>query len=245
MSIKVVKNILGFFPCIILMFGYFIYNYGGTNPDTEIGVLVSSINSGYEDNVSNFSSLLSLRKNYTYLENLDIVEVEDIDRIEEEKAKIELLNVQKGIADLNNWKLPIVGNYTITTYYENYHRAIDYYSYEGYDSDILSVNNGTVYTVVGNCVPGDLSCNGGRGNYIVINHNNGDYYSMYMHLNKMFVNVGDTVSGGDVIGTMGNTGHVIPTPTSSNPYGGTHLHFEMFIGVPDRGGYKINPLTLY
>jgi len=186
-----------------------------------------------------------LSKNNSYLESVSIIEEEDIERIQEEKTKVELMNKKNGIADLSNWHLPIVGNYIITTYYGSGHRAIDYYSYSGYDSDILSANNGTVYTVNTGCVAGNMSCNGGRGNYVVINHNNGNYYTMYMHLNRVYVNVGDIVSSGDVIASMGNTGHVIPAPTSSNPYGGTHLHFEVFIGIPDRGGYNINPLSLY
>ena len=66
-----------------------------------------------------------------------------------------------------------------------------------------------------------------------------------MHLAEIYVRVGDIVSAGDVIASMGNTGYVIPRPTSSNPYGGTHLHFCVFIGEPYKGGYAINPFNLY
>ena len=66
-----------------------------------------------------------------------------------------------------------------------------------------------------------------------------------MHLNQINVKVGDIVSSGTVIGTMGNTGNVIPVPTSSNPYNGTHLHFCLYIGRPFQGGYAINPLSIY
>jgi murein DD-endopeptidase MepM/ murein hydrolase activator NlpD len=155
------------------------------------------------------------------------------------------MNAKNGVADLSNWTLPIVGNYTITTYYGSSHTGIDYYSYSGYDSDIKAANNGTVYAVNTGCVAGNTSCNGGRGNYMIINHNNGNYYTLYMHLHNVYVNVGDVVSAGDVIASMGNTGYVIPTPTTYNPYGGTHLHFEVYIGIPDRGGYTISPLSLY
>ena len=68
---------------------------------------------------------------------------------------------------------------------------------------------------------------------------------MYMHLNYVYVSAFSDVSAGDVIGSMGNTGYVIPSPSASNPYGGTHLHYEVYIGIPDCGGYKINPLSLY
>ena len=66
-----------------------------------------------------------------------------------------------------------------------------------------------------------------------------------MHIHNVYVSVGDNVRAGDVIASMGNTGHVIPAPSSYNPYGGVHLHFEVYQGIPDRGGYTINPLTLY
>ena len=68
---------------------------------------------------------------------------------------------------------------------------------------------------------------------------------MYMHLKEINVNVGDNVSVGSTIATIGNTGYVIPVPDAINPIGGTHLHFEVYIGMPDNGGYTINPLDLY
>ncbi len=149
------------------------------------------------------------------------------------------------VANLNNWTFPVAGNYAITTYYSYSHKAIDIYSYDGYGANILAANNGTVITVNNSCTRGDASCNGRRGNYIVINHNAGNYYTVYMHLSQTKVNVGDTVTAGQVIGAMGNTGYVIPAPTYSNPYGGTHLHFCLFKGEPYRGGYAINPYTVY
>ncbi|HHU54625.1 MAG TPA: M23 family metallopeptidase, partial [Mollicutes bacterium] len=71
---------------------------------------------------------------------------------------------------------------------------------------------------------------GGYGNYIVINHNNG-YYTLYAHLSRSFVSVGQIVSSGHVIATMGSTG------ASTGP----HLHFELWVGKPHGGGYKISP----
>lgn len=241
---KRLRLILGFFPCVLVFTCWFIYCYGSSHQDTEIGLLISSISSGYQDNITGFSTLLSLN-NHSYIEEVALEEVEDTERIEEEKAQVALMNAKKGIADLNNWVIPVTGNYTITTYYNSSHHGIDYYSYNGYDSDILAANNGTVYSVNMGCSAGYSACNGGRGNYIVINHNNGNYYTMYMHIHNSYVNVGDVVSSKDVIASMGNTGYVIPLPNSYNPYGGTHLHFEVYIGIPDKGGYTINPLSLY
>ena len=96
---------------------------------------------------------------------------------------------------------------------------------------------------IGGCYAGNTRCNGGRGNYVVINHNAGGYYTMYMHLKDINVSVGQTVARGQKIATMGNSGSVYPIPSSYNPYGGTHLDFSVRMGSPN--GSTINPLNLY
>ena len=58
--------------------------------------------------------------------------------------------------------------------------------------------------------------NGGYGRYIVINHPNGTQ-TLYAHLSANFVSAGDSVSQGQLIGNIGNTGR------STGP----HLHFEI------------------
>lgn len=147
------------------------------------------------------------------------------------------------VASLDYWAWPTDSGYTITTYYSSSHKALDIY--KGYNSNIYAANNGTVISVKGGCTVGDLACNGRGGNYIVINHNQSNYYTVYMHLKDFKVNVGDTVSRGQVIATMGNTGNVIPVPSASAPYLGTHLHFCLYIGEPYNGGYAVNPMRLY
>jgi murein DD-endopeptidase MepM/ murein hydrolase activator NlpD len=59
----------------------------------------------------------------------------------------------------------------------------------------------------------------GFGNYIVVRHSYG-YSTKYAHMDKVYVEEGDTVTQGQKLGTMGNTG--LST--------GQHLHFEVRIG---------------
>jgi len=151
------------------------------------------------------------------------------------------------VADLSSWAWPTSRPYSITTGYEyrwgSFHAAIDIFV--GWGSPIYAANNGTVYDVSTKCIRGDTSCNGGRGNYIIINHNIGGYYTQYMHLADAYVKPGQTVSRGQRIGSMGNTGSVVPTPAyGSGQIIGTHLDFGVWIGVPYHG-YTLNPFSLY
>ena len=149
------------------------------------------------------------------------------------------------VADLSYWAWPTDRPYTITSTYGwrwgEFHDALDIYV--GYGASLYAANNGVVYKVGTGCYAGNLSCNGRQGNYVLINHNAGGYYTIYMHMKDIYVSEGQTVARGQKIGTMGNTGNVYPVPTSYNPYGGTHLHFSVRVGSPY--GSHINPLRLY
>lgn len=64
-----------------------------------------------------------------------------------------------------------------------------------------------------------------RGICVVIDHGVIDgvqTYSLYAHMSSRAVNVGDTITGGQQIGVIGNTGYSF----------GTHLHFE--VNTPNR-----------
>ena len=155
------------------------------------------------------------------------------------------------VADLSYWAWPTDRPYTITTYFGyrwgSMHVAIDIYG-PGNGSSIYAANNGTVIAAKGGCVAGNASCNGRRGNYIIIDHNINNYHTVYMHLSSILVSVGQTVARGQKIATMGNTGEVYPAPSRSSPYSGTHLHFATTRGDPSSGGLSgnpFNPLTLY
>lgn len=149
------------------------------------------------------------------------------------------------VADLSYWSWPTDRPYTITSYFEyrwgSFHQGIDIYV--GYGAPVYAANNGVVQAIGTGCTPGYLGCNGRQGNYILINHNAGGYYTVYMHLRDIYVSQGQTVARGQKIGAMGNTGEVYPVPSSYNPYGGTHLHFGVRVGGPY--GSHINPLSLF
>lgn len=67
----------------------------------------------------------------------------------------------------------------------------------------------------------------GYGRHVIIDHGNG-YQTLYAHMSEIYVNVGQNVAKGGIIGKMGSSGR------SS----GTHLHFEV-----RRGGTLLNPLN--
>jgi len=70
--------------------------------------------------------------------------------------------------------------------------------------------------------------NYGYGNRVIVDHGNG-YRTLYAHLSRIHVVVGQTVNRGDQLGVMGNTGRST----------GTHLHFEI-----SRNGVHLSPLGI-
>lgn len=90
--------------------------------------------------------------------------------------------------------------------------------------------------VVVMCKSTDDSANsiGGRGRYIVVYHSNGDYSSLYEHLNSCSVKVGDSVKAGQKIGTTGNSGW-----KAKNVHYDAHLHFGLMNGKMTNTGYDL------
>jgi len=106
----------------------------------------------------------------------------------------------------------------ITQYYHWRHSGLDI---DGtYSSPIYAAENGTVIRADGS------GWNGGYGKVIIIDHGQG-MHTLYAHLSKIYVGVGERITRGQTIGMMGTTGK------SS----GTHLHFEVRIN-----GRRLNPL---
>ena len=89
-----------------------------------------------------------------------------------------------------------------------YHSGMDIGA--GYGSAIVASDGGTVSW---------CGEKGGYGNCIMINHGNG-YYTLYGHMSSYAVSYGDSVSKGQTIGYVGDTGWAT----------GPHLHFEIRYG---------------
>ena len=65
---------------------------------------------------------------------------------------------------------------------------------------------------------GSCGCGGGYGRYCIIDHGNG-LWTLYGHATNINVTVGQSVSTGQPLGTVGSTGWST----------GSHLHFEVRI----------------
>jgi murein DD-endopeptidase MepM/ murein hydrolase activator NlpD len=100
----------------------------------------------------------------------------------------------------------------------------------GYGSPIYAILDGEVVSAQYGGMVGSSA-----GYNVVIRHDNG-YYSVYAHMSGMPpVRVGQWVTRGQRVGSMGRSG--VAT--------GTHLHLGLFYGKPYNGGYSVNPMRIY
>lgn len=135
-------------------------------------------------------------------------------------------SLQKLVLDMTHSAIPtesrrISGAYGIRTY--RMHRGIDLGLCHGEDRTIVAAFAGKVKLVR------NQGRRRGYGKYVVIDHGNG-LTTLYAHLAKWTVKIGDEVMAGDTIGVGGNTGRSF----------GAHLHFEM-----KYKGVYIDPTTVF
>lgn len=138
-------------------------------------------------------------------------------------------------------------------------RSVSRYNTSGHDGADISpvthqVAGDPIYAFMEGHVAmtGTPASNPKEGYTVRIHHtnplNNGYTHirSQYMHLQSApLVSAYHKVHAGQLIGYMGNTGNVIPTPTPKAPGAGTHLHFEVRggngtqfpLGGPSSGGF--------
>lgn len=147
----------------------------------------------------------------------------------EENWDTRFVNAYKGIAvpdsfriDLTGYAMPTESRRITSKYgyrWRRMHRGLDVKVYVG--DTIRSAFDGKVRVV--KYEPR------GYGKYVVIRHPNG-LETVYGHLSKQIVKVGDIVKAGEPIGLGGNTGRST----------GSHLHFETrFLGI------AINPIFMF
>jgi len=131
------------------------------------------------------------------------------------------------------WAWPTNSPYIISSGFKwrwgKFHDGIDITG-TGYGSNIYAVSAGEVISAGWGGMVGNSA-----GYNVVINHENG-YYTVYAHLSRVNVRVGQRVARKDVIGGMGASGVVT----------GTHLHFSVATGgAPYNGGIFIDPMRLW
>lgn len=128
---------------------------------------------------------------------------------------------------------PVNTKYPITTgwYYSSgsLHGAVDFSGSGISGTPIYAVADG--YVVTSTAVTDGKGNYISYGNYILIAHFNG-LYTLYAHCSQRNVSAGQTVTQGQVIGTVGSTGN------SSGP----HLHFEVRTS-PGKYANRVSPFT--
>lgn len=123
---------------------------------------------------------------------------------------------QKPVSGSGQFLWPASGQ--LSQYYSWYHPADDISNLGG--GPIIAADGGKV-------IVAGWPDNSGYGNRVIIDHGNG-FTTLYAHMSRIDVGVGDYVSRGQRIGMMGSTGRST----------GTHLHFEI-----RKNGAVQNPLS--
>ena len=132
---------------------------------------------------------------------------------------------------------PVPGFYSISSGYGyrwgSLHAGIDIAGGGIHGASIVSAGSGTVTLVKSGCShdygkDSSCGCNGGYGNYVMVDHGNG-MSPLYAHCSAVYVSVGQSVSAGETIASVGSTGWST----------GNHCHFEVRVNgsTVDPTGY--------
>lgn len=120
-----------------------------------------------------------------------------------------------------------VDNPVISCHYGCYldHTGTDFVNKYNKYGPVYAIDNGTV---------DEIGYRYDMGNFVIINHNNG-IRTYYMHLfSDAFVNIGDNVARGDIIGQIGNTGRSE----------GAHLHLTFEVNGERVNSCRYLPCSL-
>ena len=149
--------------------------------------------------------------------------------------KSEVQAEPEATAALLTW--PVPGFYSISSGYGyrwgSLHAGIDIAGGGIHGASIVSAGSGTVTLVKSGCShdygkDSKCGCNGGYGNYVMVDHGNG-ISTLYAHCSAVYVSVGQSVSAGETIASVGSTGW----------FTGNHCHFEVRVNgsTVDPTGY--------
>ncbi len=141
--------------------------------------------------------------------------------------KITRPSVSGNYVSVSGWGYPTNYPFMLTSPFgwrsHKMHSGVDI-SGTGFRSPVYAVADGTVV---------EVSYRSTDGNFIIIDQGN-NLYTQYAHLYQPKVSVGQTVSKGQTIGEMGQSGLAF----------GVHLHFGVSVGWPFHGAYQFqNPLN--
>lgn len=186
--------------------------YGGTDRYSHL--------TGYD----NTELLTSLAKKVDRLSNQMYVQSKSYDHLAQlASRKSDMLASIPAIQPISNRDLRRMASgfgFRIHPIYKTrkMHTGMDFTATVG--TDIYATGNGKVIKA---------EYDRGYGYHVVIDHGFG-YQTLYGHMSKTTVKVGQIVARGEVIGKVGNSG------TSTAP----HLHYEVI-----KNGNKINPVNFY
>ncbi|MFM2224403.1 MAG: hypothetical protein RJA07_605 [Bacteroidota bacterium] len=142
-------------------------------------------------------------------------------RIENKAQMLQSIPAIQPVSNKNLMRIASGFGYRINPIYKimQFHSGLDFTAAIG--TPIYATGDGTVALATYD--------NSGYGMHVVINHGYG-YQTLYGHMSRMKVNVGQTVKRGEVIGYVGSTG------ASTGP----HCHYEVI-----KGGTKIDPSNFF
>ncbi len=131
-------------------------------------------------------------------------------RLIERANKSKVISASRSTTNIPIMTWPVLGNITSKFGYRwgQLHSGIDIWNENGYQTNIQAAYDGEIIAA------GDS--NNGYGKLIIIQHSN-QLETYYAHLSKIFVQVGQKVKQGELLGKMGDTGNTT----------GIHLHFEI------------------
>ena len=160
----------------------------------------------FDENVENF-----VKKTHMDFNNFKtdlIIQKSSFNQLSNYIDSLEYLPIRSPISNIDLNGITSIYGYRIhpLTNKKDFHDGVDLVADVG--SPIYSPGKGIVKMLI--------FSEKGYGNKIVIDHLNG-YRTLYAHLNKFNVKIGDTVNVHEIIGSVGNTG--LST--------GSHLHYEI------------------